>query len=115
MSEQPNPPEQEPTSSPKSLPPFDPSEVDPAVVSAKPERTNRKAVWSIVAGAFLVFPSVGLGVFAGVVAITSGIHARREIAASRGLEAGDNLAQIGIALGALGLMKAALLLYLNSR
>lgn len=63
---------------------------------------NPKAVFSIVYGVLAfaviyVLPAGGLVL--GVPAITSGVHARREIAASRGQQSGDSLAVYGLMIG----------------
>lgn len=65
--------------------------------------TNRKAVFSIVYGlcafaCIYVFPFGGIAL--GVPSLTTGIHARREIAASKGAQSGESLAKIGIMIGA---------------
>jgi hypothetical protein len=70
--------------------------------TAHTPRTNRKAVFSIVYGvcAFAViylFPLGGLVL--GVPSITSGVHARREIAASHGEQTGDSIAVYGLMIG----------------
>lgn len=112
MSDQPN--DQDPesgaasSSGPKPLPPFDESELveTPVVPIDKPEM-NHKAVWSVALGILIVIPSVGLGLFAGLVSITSAVHARREIEQSKGGQRGDQLSQIGMSVGALLLIKSA--------
>lgn len=63
---------------------------------------NRKAIFSIVvavAGFACVFVFVFGGFALGLPAITSGIHARREIAASQGAERGDDVAVAGLIVG----------------
>lgn len=103
----------EATRLPRPLPPLDDS--DEITTGADAAYFNRKALWSVVMGVALIFPSVSLGLLAGLVAITSATHARREIRLSRGQQRGDSLAQIGLAIGALLLIKSALLFGLNSR
>lgn len=67
-----------------------------------PPATSRKAVLSIVYGvcafaAIYLFPVGGLVL--GIPSITTGVHARREIAASKGAQTGDSLAVIGLMIG----------------
>ncbi len=68
---------------------------------------NRKALASVglgVAGflCLFVFP---FGAFVlGIPAITTGIHARREIVGARGTQGGDNLAVCGLIIGGAGLV-----------
>jgi hypothetical protein len=86
-------------SGPPDLPPASPSTSS----SATPPVTNRKAIVSVVYGvcAFAVIYVVPLGgLVLGVPAITSGVHARREIAAARGAQSGDLLAFCGLTIGA---------------
>jgi hypothetical protein len=86
-------------SGPPDLPPTGPS-TGPA---GTPPVTNRKAVVSVVYGvcAFAVIYVVPIGgLVLGVPAITSGVHARREIAEARGAECGDMLAFCGLTIGA---------------
>jgi hypothetical protein len=78
-----------------SLPSGDPGDSDGQV--------NRKAVWSVVCGivafaTLYVFPFGALVL--GFPAITSGIHARREIIDSKGEQHGDTVGVIGIMIGA---------------
>lgn len=73
----------------------DPAPVDGAV-------TNRKAIYSLVCGvaAFAcIYLTPFLGLLVAIPAITSAIHARREITASKGQETGDSLAVIGLMIG----------------
>lgn len=119
MSEQPDESEQESSAGsptgPRPLPPFDQSEIlEPPVVPVERPELNHKAVWSVVLGLLIVLPSVGLGLFAGLVSITSAVHARREIEKSKGMQRGDQLAQIGMSIGALLLIKSATLFLLHS-
>ena len=76
---------------------------DPEPAAGLPSVTNRKAIVCVVYGvlAFAViylFPLGGLVL--GVPAITTGVHARREIAASKGRQSGDMLAFTGLVIGA---------------
>jgi tetrahydromethanopterin S-methyltransferase subunit C len=63
---------------------------------------SRKAVYSLVCGV-LAFAAIYLAPFAGVLlalpSIVSGVHARREIAASKGHLSGDTVAVIGLMVG----------------
>lgn len=120
MTNQQNDPLEEPSAEsstgPRPLPPFDDAEVIAAPVNeVERSELNRKAVCSVVFGIALIIPSVGLGFFAGLVSITSAVHARREIELSKGAQRGDRLAQIGMSIGALLLIKSALLFLLHSR
>lgn len=81
---------------------------DPSLPSAAPDGSdgtvlNRKAVHSVVCGV-LAFASLYVFMFGALVlsfpALTSGIHARREIAAAKGRETGDSVAVIGLMIGA---------------
>ena len=78
---------------------------------------NRKALASIVLGfagflCLFVFP---FGAFAiGIPAITTGIHARREIAESKGTQDGDNLAVCGLIVGGAGLVFGIIALGLSA-
>lgn len=58
--------------------------------------TNSKATWSLVGGILSV---TVCGLIVGVAAIIVGNQARKEIAASGGLQGGDGRAKWGIALG----------------
>lgn len=64
--------------------------------------TNRKAIYSVVCGV-VAFASIYvtplLGLLIGVPAVTSAIHARREVAASKGVQTGESLAVIGLMVG----------------
>lgn len=64
--------------------------------------TNRKAIYSVVCGV-LAFACIYLspfgGLLIGVPSVTSGIHARREIAEAKGSQSGDSLAVIGLMIG----------------
>lgn len=67
-----------------------------------PPAVNRLAVLSIVYGVIAfaviyVFPVGGLVL--GVPSITTGVHARRQIIASKGAQTGDSLAVIGLMIG----------------
>lgn len=69
--------------------------------------TNRKATYSVCFGvaAFLCLYVFPFGAFAlGVPAITTGVHGRREIAASKGEESGDGLAVTGLIVGGMALL-----------
>ncbi|MBC7631004.1 DUF4190 domain-containing protein [Aeromicrobium sp.] len=71
--------------------------------------TNRKATYSLLFGiaAFACVSVFTFGGFAlGIPAITTGIHARREIALSRGAEGGDNIAGIGLIVGGAAIVVA---------
>lgn len=73
--------------------------------------TNHKAVYSLIFGvaAFVCLYVFTFGAFAlGLPSITCGIHARREIAASRGNEAGDGTAVIGLIIGTAAVIFAIL-------
>jgi hypothetical protein len=64
--------------------------------------TNRKAILCVVYGvcAFAVIYLVPVGGLAlGVPCVTTGVHARREIAGSKGAQTGDSLAVIGLMIG----------------
>lgn len=70
--------------------------------SGSPLTTNRKAVYSVLFGVcafacIYVFPFGGFAL--GIPSLTTGIHARREIAASQGTQGGDSLATIGLMIG----------------
>lgn len=63
---------------------------------------SRKAVYSVVCGvvAFAcIYVTPFLGLVAAIPSITSGVHARREIAASRGHLSGDSVAVMGLMIG----------------
>lgn len=63
---------------------------------------SRKAAYSLVCG-IAAFAAIYLDPFAGLLvampSIASGVHARREIAASRGQLTGDTVAVIGLMVG----------------
>ncbi|MCW2769120.1 MAG: hypothetical protein JWR27_553 [Aeromicrobium sp.] len=63
---------------------------------------NRKAIWSVVCGV-VAFATLYVFPFGALIlsfpAITSGIHARREIIDSKGEQHGDSIAVIGIMNG----------------
>lgn len=72
--------------------------------------TNRKAIISVVFGVagFLCLYAFPFGAFAlGLPAITTGIHARREIVESGGTERGDGLAAAGLIVGGAAMFFAA--------
>ncbi|MCW2830601.1 MAG: hypothetical protein JWP31_1293 [Aeromicrobium sp.] len=74
----------------------------PPLPDGDPGPTHRYAIYSVLlgVGAFaclFVFPFGCLAL--GVPSVTTGIHARREIAASRGELDGDSLAVIGLTIG----------------
>lgn len=79
--------------------------------------TNRKAIASLLFGiagfaCLFVFP---YGAFAlGIPSLTTGIHARREIAESDGSEGGDGLAVYGLLIGGVGLFFGVIALGLSS-
>lgn len=63
---------------------------------------NRKAVYSVLCGVLafaLIYLSPFVGLLVGLPAVTSAIHARREIAASKGHETGDTVAFTGLMVG----------------
>lgn len=73
--------------------------------------THRFAVYSVVLGigafaALYVFPFGCLVL--GVPSITTGVHARREIAASKGELTGDSTAVIGLTIGGAALVTGLL-------
>ncbi len=79
---------------------IDPEESDAAPVEGAV--TNRKAIYSVACGiaAFAcVYVTPFLGLLVALPSITSGIHARREIAASKGEQTGDSLAFVGLMIG----------------
>lgn len=64
--------------------------------------TNRKAVLSVVFGVCgfaLIYVTPFLGLLVAIPSITTGVHARREIVASRGAQTGDTIAVIGLTIG----------------
>ena len=67
----------------------------PAPGSGKKE-TNQKATWSLVGGVLSV---TICGLIVGIAAIIVGKQAQAEIAASGGLQGGENRAKWGIILG----------------
>lgn len=79
--------------------------------STGPVVTNRKAVYSVVCGV-LAFACIYLapigGLLIAVPSVTSGIHARREIATSEGLQRGDTIAVIGLMFGGGAIVTVAL-------
>jgi len=87
---------------------------DPGAADKDDVRTpgfNRKAILSVAYGvlafaAIYLFPVVGLVL--GVPSVTTGVHARREIAASRGGQTGDSLAVIGVMIGAAAIVTVLL-------
>jgi hypothetical protein len=58
--------------------------------------TNKKATWSLVGG---ILGITVCGIILGIAAIIVGKQAQAEIAASGGLEGGENRAKWGIILG----------------
>lgn len=77
-----------------------PVSVEPT--SSTPASTNRKAAYSVLYGVcafscIYVFPFGGIAL--AIPSLTTGIHARREIAASKGAQGGDSLAVIGLMIG----------------
>jgi hypothetical protein len=83
----------------------------PDPVPAGPPGTHRKAVVSVAYGVLAfaviyVFPIGGLVL--GVPSVTTGVHARREIAASKGALTGDSIAVIGIMVGAAAIVTVLL-------
>lgn len=60
------------------------------------KETNKKATWSLVGG---ILSITVCGIIVGIVAIITGKQAQAEIAASGGLQGGENRAKWGIILG----------------
>ncbi len=63
---------------------------------------NRKAVYSVLCGVLafaLIYLSPFVGLLVGLPAVTSAIHARREIVASKGQQTGDTVAFTGLLVG----------------
>ena len=58
-------------------------------------RTNQKAIWSLVTGILGLVCCAP----AGIVALVLGNGAKKEIAASNGMETGSGMAQAGVVLG----------------
>ncbi|MDQ3156740.1 MAG: DUF4190 domain-containing protein [Actinomycetota bacterium] len=75
-------------------------------------RVNRKAIWSLAMGLTLLIPGISAGPIFGVIAITSGIYARREIKVPARNETGDALALSGITLGAVIVIQSMVVLFL---
>lgn len=76
-------------------PPADSGPVDAPV-------TNRKAIYSVacsVVAFACIYVTPFLGLLIAIPAVTSAIHARREVAASKGEQIGDSLAVIGLMIG----------------
>lgn len=68
-----------------------------------PPPHNRKAVFSVVVGVIafaLIYVSPTAALLVALPSLTSGVHARREVAASKGAETGDSTAVIGLMVGA---------------
>jgi hypothetical protein len=59
-------------------------------------QSNTMAIVSLIAGiaSFVVIPLIGA-----IVAIITGNNARKEIAASNGMQTGDGMAKVGVILG----------------
>jgi len=74
-------------------------------------RVNRKAVWSLITGLTLLIPAISTGPIFGVIAITSGIYARREIRIPARHETGEALALAGITLGAVIVIQSMVVLF----
>jgi hypothetical protein len=64
-----------------------------------PAPQNQKAIWSLILG---ILGLVCCGVFTAVPAIFLGAMAKKEIAASGGMERGEGTAQAGFILGIIG-------------
>lgn len=72
---------------------------------------NRKALFSIlfgVAGFAILFAFPYGGFVLGLPAITTGIHARREIVEAQGRETGDGLAVCGLIIGGAAIVVAVI-------
>lgn len=90
---------------------------DPEDRDDAPPATHRFAIYSVVLGigafaCLYVFPFGCLVL--GVPSITTGVHARREIAASKGELGGDSLAVTGLMVGAAALATGLLLFLMDS-
>lgn len=91
-------------------PPPPPGEgMEPGGYGYRPPQTNQKALWSMIVG---IVSLVGCGVIAGLVAIFLGRQAKKEIAASNGMQGGGGMATAGIVTGAIGLTVNLVLLVL---
>ena len=118
MSYPPPPPEQ--PDEPGSTPPPYPSTPPPPAYGAPPPpgygypagggyavpAGNKKALWSMILGILSLFCC---GVVTGVVAIVLSQQAKREIAASGGMQRGAGQAQAGFILGIIGIVLSLLL------
>lgn len=94
------------------------SQPEPAGPVGRPA-TNRKAVYSLLCGVVAfgcIYVTPFLGLMVAVPAVTSGVHARREIADALGTQGGDSIAVIGlmIAGGAIVTVVLSWLLQLTS-
>lgn len=93
-------PEQDPEASqqPPSSPPPSYGQTPPPPPPGLPQvrPSNQKAVWAMILG---ILGTVLCCLFAGVPAIILGTIARREIAASGGLQEGRGMATAGLVLG----------------
>lgn len=63
-------------------------------------QTNQKALWSMIVG---IVSLVFCGIVLGIVAIVLGSTARKEIAASGGMQTGEGMAKAGVILGWVGI------------
>ena len=59
-------------------------------------KTNQKAVWALITG---ILSLICCGIIAGIPAIILGNSAKKEIAASGGMQSGGGMAQAGFVLG----------------
>jgi hypothetical protein len=71
---------------------------------------NQKALWAMILG---IVALVCCGVFAGIPALILGNQAKREIAASGGMQGGEGMAKAGVILGwvSIGLSIVGVLFY----
>lgn len=96
---------------PNPVPPPDDSSADTGVP------LNRKALASVILGgaSFLCLFVFPFGAFAlGIPALTTGIHARREIADSKEPQEGDSWAVTGLIVGGAGLIFGIIALGLSA-
>lgn len=78
-----------------------------------PAPQNKKAVWALVLGIVSLLCCGVIGIFAAIPAIILGSQARKEIAASGGLQSGAGMAQAGLILGIIGVVLGLLVCVLT--
>jgi uncharacterized membrane protein len=81
-------------------PPPPPPQPGPGGYGYATPQQNQKALWSMILG---ILSLICCGVVVGIVAIVLGNSAKKEIAASGGMQTGEGMAKAGVIMGWIGI------------